>query len=341
MTAQRVAGRRCPFCGEAILDRRTLSMDHVFGKALGGRVTVPAHRMCNNQSGSGAEGDLQRPNTLLNLMKSVHGLDASSVRVTFSSGRIASLDLATGRASAPPEVARGDDGLIVRIEGTAQQVEAVYDKHRSRHPELGLPEYGNLPPGCVSSVSYETVQADLQLPLAAAEAVAIKSALGACTLAYGDAFSETPLASALRRMQSNPDARNPVETPAGTGRLAMLDAMISQFATQVGMPSAEISALPRLVPSAGAVVHDVILVQSGKNTLLYAHYLSELIPPYPLAIEARLPELTPGLRPVLPVLLRDDGTTGRLQVTDFTQVVMQPVIDSAIAGEPDEDGEGS
>ena len=47
---------RCPFCGQALLPGQELSSDHVFAKALGGRVQVPAHRSCNSRFGAGAEG---------------------------------------------------------------------------------------------------------------------------------------------------------------------------------------------------------------------------------------------------------------------------------------------
>lgn len=323
---------RCPFCGSKLLQDQGLSMDHVFGDALGGHVQVPAHKLCNNQFGSGAEGELQRPGTPVNLLKMMHGLRAHPVRVTFPSGRRASLDLTSGRVHAEPSVTRADSGLTVRIEGTAAQVEGAYAAMRSRRRELGLPEFRDLPAECAGTVSYQTARVDLALPLAAAEAMAVKSALGACTLAYGPAFAGTPLAAALRATQDSPATQGPA-VPAD--HLGALDAQIAATAASAGLAPAGISALPRLVPPQGITVHDVILVPYGQQTLLFAHYLSAVIPPYGFLVAAPLPPLTPGLRAAAPLLLRDGGAADRLEVTDFTQALIQPVIDAAIASSED------
>jgi hypothetical protein len=83
--------------------------------------------------------------------------------------------------------------------------------------------------------------------------------------------------------------------------------------------------------------HDVVLVPYRQQTLLFAHYLSAVIPPYGFLVGAPLPPLTPGLRGVMPLLLRDGGAVDRLEVTDFTQILMQPVIDAAVASSEDAD----
>ena len=70
--------------------------------------------------------------------------------------------------------------------------------------------------------------------------------------------------------------------------------------------------------------------------MLFAHYLSSLIPPYGIMVDAPLPPLTPGLSASMPVLLRDGGAKDRLEVTDFTQRLMQPALD-AIAATADGD----
>jgi hypothetical protein len=326
------ADSNCPFCGLDLLPNQQVTRDHVFGRAMGGRVVVSAHRTCNNQFGAGAEGEMQRPNTVGNLLKAAFGLRAGTVRVTFPSGRPASLDLRTGRVRADRSVTRAEDGLIVRIEGTEAQVRSAYLAHRSRHPELGLPEFEDLPPECVGTVSYQSARVDLALPLAAAEAVAVKSALGACVLAYGPRFAATPLAAALRTLLNSPTAQGPAVPP---DRLGILDAQIALSAAEAGLSPEGISALPRLVPQQGQVVHDVILVPYNQQTLLFAHYLSAPIPPYGFIVAAPLPPLTPDLPAVLPLLLRDGGTADHLEITDFTQRLMQPVIDAALASSAD------
>jgi hypothetical protein len=163
-----------------------------------------------------------------------------------------------------------------------------------------------------------------------AEIVAVKSALGACVLAYGSAFATSGFAAALRAVQDDPaNLQRPWGYPA---YLDMLDANISVAAAQAGLSAAEISGLPRLVPAAGETVYDVILVPlTGQRTLLFAHYTSMLIPPYGIMIGARLPPLTPDLQPILPILLRDGGAKYRLDVTDFTRRLLQPAIDALLA----------
>jgi hypothetical protein len=96
----------CPLCGAEILSGQELSKDHVFGRALGGHITVIVHKTCNNQIGSAAEGNLQRPNTVINLMKAGRGLDASPIPGTFPSGRRAELDLKDGNLCSPPVLLR-------------------------------------------------------------------------------------------------------------------------------------------------------------------------------------------------------------------------------------------
>lgn len=120
-------------------------------------------------------------------------------------------------------------------------------------------------------------------------------------------------------------------------QLGSLDAQIAATAASVGVAPAAISTLPRLDPPSGVTVHDVILVPYGQQTLLFAHYLSVMIPPYGFKIEAPLPPFTDGLLAAAPLLLRDGGAADRLEVTDFTQTLIQPVIDAAIASNQDPD----
>ena len=297
-----------------------------FGEALGGRVVVRAHETCNSQSGSGAEGDLQRPNTLVNLIKARHGLHSSPVRGTFPSGRRADLNLSNGGVYSPPEVVKDSNGIPIRIEGTPPEVEKAYNQLRSRHPDFNLPEFNDLPPSSKAPVSYDNVNVDLVYDLKAAEAMAVKSALGACSLAYGSAFAASAYAAALR---AAPTALvDPQRQPRPAALLGVLDAQIAASAAQACLYPAQISALPHLEPVTGAAVHDVILVPAGQRTLLYAHYLSEVIPPYGMWIDAPLPPLSPGLRVVAPILLRDGGARDQLEITDFTQVLMQPAFDN-------------
>lgn len=274
----------------------------------------------------------------MSLLKAAHGLSACEARVVVASGTQASLDLASGQVRVHPKVTRGDNGLPVAIEGPPAVVEGIYGSVRSEHPSLGLPAFGDLPPACITRASPATARMSLTLPLAAAEAMAVKSALGACTLAYGPRFAATPLAAALRLPLASTTARGPSLAP---DHLAALDALIAQSAATARLSPRDTAALPHLVPAAGQDVHDVILVPSGQQTALFAHYLSMLIPPYGFLIDAPLPPLDPDLPALplpLPLLLRDGGTAGSLQVTDFAALLIQPVIDAARDGDTDTGG---
>ena len=317
----------CPFCGGELLSKQEASEDHIFGRSLGGRVVVMAHRTCNNQSGSAAEGNLQRPDTVINIIKAGMGLRTSPVQGMFPSGRPASVNFRDGSVRSPPIVHKADDGTNLRIEGTAEEAEKAYTKWRARNPHLNAPEFKDLPPELITPVSYDTVNLKVSYPLKDAEIVAVKSALGACALAYGSAFAAGEFAAALRAVQDDP--ANPQRQVAYPTYLDMLNARIPAAAAQAGLSTAEISGLPRLVPAAGETVHEVILAPlAGQQTLLFARYASVLIPPYGIMVGGRLPPLTPGIQPSRPILLRDGGTKNRLDVTDFTQRLLQPAIDA-------------
>jgi hypothetical protein len=116
----------------------------------------------------------------------------------------------------------------------------------------------------------------------------------------------------------------------------MLDALIANGAARAGLSADEISGLPHLVPAAGETVHEVILVPLGPQTLLFAHYMSELIPPYGILVGARLPPLSPGVQPSLPIVVRDGGAKDRLEITDFTRRLLQPAFDALPAAADDD-----
>ncbi|MBA2272466.1 MAG: hypothetical protein H0W21_00990 [Actinobacteria bacterium] len=60
----------CPFCASPLDDGRETSRDHIFGKAFGGRVTVPCCRDCNSFIGHDVEGLLHAPKQLVGLRSS-------------------------------------------------------------------------------------------------------------------------------------------------------------------------------------------------------------------------------------------------------------------------------
>lgn len=137
------------------------------------------------------------------------------------------------------------------------------------------------------------------------------------------------------------DPANPSRQVGNLSLLDSLDATIAVEAARVGISPARISALPRLVPAAAEIVYDVILVPQGKQTLLFAHYISMPIPLYGIMIGSRLPAITLGVEPVLPILLRDGGTREHLEITDFTRVILEPAINAAKATVSEDTAEDS
>lgn len=65
----RKASLKCPFCLMVLEPGRKKSKDHIFGQAFGSTATVYACSQCNNRLGHEVEGKLQKPNSLLNLLK--------------------------------------------------------------------------------------------------------------------------------------------------------------------------------------------------------------------------------------------------------------------------------
>ncbi|MEU5214127.1 hypothetical protein [Streptomyces sp. NPDC020742] len=317
-----IAAPPCPFCGLPVADD-DLSMDHVFGDAFGARAKVPAHRSCNNQSGGDAEGRLHHPNSLMNLVRWRHGKAVKDIPATFSSGRTARINPSTGVVSSPHVMVNkveSEGSISFQAEGTQAQVEAAYEKWRSRHPDLPLPALSDLPTDAFESVVYESAEVSMKLDLQAAQGTAVKAALGACTLAYGPSFTATPLAAALRAAGQAPPAQY---CRVAATVLDSTDALIAEML-------AEAHPGPMLVPREGSKEYDVILLPAGQETVVFVHILSTLMPPYGIKISAPVPGLSPGVSPVLPVLLREDAD-GRISATDFTEILM----DVLAADQPD------
>lgn len=204
----------CPFCGHSCSPGQELSKDHVFGRAFGARTLVTAHKSCNNDSGRGPEGQLHRKNSLFILLKAQHGLDAAPIPATFASGRSGEFVPASGKLwmqpgpLAPPAGgAAVVSGPTFSFAGTPAQAKRAYAAWRSRNP--GAPAFENLPAGAVRHMSVDQLTSTLVYSEPAAPAVALKSALGACTLAYGPAFPATAFSSALRTLAAAPPRSQP------------------------------------------------------------------------------------------------------------------------------------
>ena len=147
----------CPFCGTEMLPEQELSKDHVFVRALGGRVVIMAHRTCNSQSGSAAEGDLQRPTPSSTCSRRSRASTQTQCRGRFPLGRRASLDLKNGSVHSPPTVDEAGDGTTLRIEGTPAEAEKALDAGLRTKPSPRCAGVQRPAAQFITPVSYDTV----------------------------------------------------------------------------------------------------------------------------------------------------------------------------------------
>ena len=184
----------CPYCNGIFVDE-TPTDDHVFIKAMGGHVTIDAHRRCNSRIGHDIEGVLQRSNTLLNLQQQVTG-EGKPLRATLeTSGDRVEVDL-VGRDLRfhKPIMDTEQDGVLTRMaRGTTQQVDKVLKDHgfspEQRDAMLAGAERMHLVD--------VPLRIEIRHDLALADRLTAKTALGAGAL-VDVAFGDSVLAARLR-----------------------------------------------------------------------------------------------------------------------------------------------
>lgn len=307
-----------------MLPGEELSQDHIFGRAFGGKAKVRAHRKCNNESGMDAEGGLQKSDTLHNFLKQLQGR-GRPVPMVSASGRGTEIDLHSQRVHSSPNVKVEQNGgqVSVRIEGLASKAESAYEGYRAKHPEFPLPAFGDLPPSAIAHDPQTEFTVTLKLPLALAEAVALKAASGAGTYAYGPAFPATAFGQALRSRAATPTTEADRRAGLTAGGL---DGVVAGIATRVGFTAEQVGGLPRMAPRLDGRTLSVLFVPNGRETWLLAHFMSFPTPPYGIRIPAPLPALTPGLTSALPVLLRD--APGQMEIVDYNALLLQPALEA-------------
>jgi hypothetical protein len=316
-------------------DQNLAGETHVFGEAFGGRATVRTHPDCNSDIGGGPEGRLHGGRSLINFVASVQGLSATEVPGKAKDGTELSTDFAARRTSlARPEVeiAKGSEVVNLRAVGRPEHLQKILRDWRKAYGDQ-VPLWEDLTPEQRASVEQATqaVEIGLSLSLPDAEAFAVKAALGAGVLAFGEGFAGSQLAESLRNWASTP-FDNPLEEGSTKPRheIAMLDALDASLggqAAQMSQTGMEVD-LPPIVPDQGSATNQATFVPlPGKPaTAVFVHILGFPIPPYGLQVEGELPKGELGLA-ASPVVVRE--VDGRLKVINVMERLMRPVIEAA------------
>lgn len=189
--------KRCPYCAK-IIQSNEFSRDHVFIQALGGRAQVASCRRCNSKIGSEVEGELQRPNTILNLIKQIRGF-GTAVRATLEIDNAEiehNLHTNEIRARNPVERTRTGNSIDYKIEGSPAQVRSILRKF-----DLDSSAIENM---ITTASAKELVGAKLRIDIGhdiyTAERLAAKVALGAGVLLGDSSFIDSQLADNLRKV---------------------------------------------------------------------------------------------------------------------------------------------
>ncbi len=323
----------CPLCGHPLGD--TTSRDHVFGDAFGGRFTVRTHPTCNSSIGGAAEGRLHSGDSFINFVASVQGLQAAEVPGTAQDGTRVSTDFAGRRTSlAKPEVSKTEDAKTVQLKavGRAEHLKKVLADWRKAYGDQ-VPRWVDLTPEQRASAERgpEEIEMHLSLDLADAEAFAVKAALGAGVLAFGEDFAGSELAESLRRWAASPFDNPLVEGSTKPRRqLEMLDALdrlLTSYAAEMAKSGMEVD-LPAIVPSPHSSTNQVTFVPLPKasGTALFLHLLGTPLPPYGLQLEGHLPRGELGI-PTSPIVVREGD--GELEIVRTTERLMEPVVKAA------------
>jgi hypothetical protein len=311
-----------------------MNQDHVFGEAFGGKAKVWVHEACNSSMGAGPEGRLHRANSFLNVFASLRGIAKQEVVGTTPNGSKVSADLSKGSAQPARlevEISETRGTIVLQATGREEHLKKIVNDWRKKHGEQ-IPRWADLTPAQRITVqeSPRVVEVVVSLDLSDAEAFAAKVALGAGVLAFGPDYAGSTLAASLRAWVKAP-FDNPLLPGSANPRtkfdaLAALDAQFAALATQMSS-SLQMPTIPTLV-NADIETHQVVFAGVGGRTNVFVQILGAPIPPYGLNVAGEAPGALSGM-PSLAVLVRE--RSGVLEKTDFGQLLMMPVVQSAKA----------
>jgi hypothetical protein len=184
----------CPYCARHPGNGGGPTRDHVFVAALGGRAKVDACRHCNSTIGHAIEGPLLKPGSFLNLLAQARG-GGRPLPGTLA-GEGVTYDLATReiRSGKPVTVTTAGDERHYELRGSPAQVRALLAKQGIRGADAEVLLKTAVPADTADAQVNTTVTVDLPL----SDRLAAKTALGCGAIAFGDAFTNTPLGALLR-----------------------------------------------------------------------------------------------------------------------------------------------
>lgn len=294
----------CPFCGKAI-PADASSRDHVFGDAFGGRIKVPSCKPCNSTIGHDIEGPLHAPDSLLAFARAGAGLagrplrgryrnDGTPVNVHWTEGGAVQRDPAV-------KVTKEEGTISIEVGGTEQQVRNVWRGLRKK--------YGSAIPTIEEALANATRTSDPspwieikltnQLPIL--HRFAAKVALSGGAAIWGDIFTESPFADALRDILLTPsEDYDPNGLKCDFRYLSEVESA-AKSAAPVDIPEIPLpNPGPGIVPTSQVVFGPV--PRGGEPaTAIFVTILNFSAPPYGIL----LPGAVPG-NPTLPIVLREE-----------------------------------
>jgi hypothetical protein len=285
----------CPYCSRPFEAGGGRTVDHVFAKAWGGRLTIGACDECNSFVGSEVEGPFDRPDSLMFFVRSGTELTDRPVPARFDDGSDAVWFRDRGVEPAAPKIRiERKDGEVVaaHFEGTEDQERKFMKDLRRRHPDLvssprvrRVARPADPPP---------KIRLSLGLKLGDANRLVAKIGLGAGAALWGDPFVLTETAAAMRDTLRAPDGR--FSWDAERFRPGLIDATIEVATERLGirLPS---PTMPK--PSRGASRTSQIVIcpvhRHDAGTAIFVHVLNAALPSQGVVFPGKLPLLLPAV----------------------------------------------
>jgi hypothetical protein len=294
----------CPFCGKAIPSDES-SRDHVFGEAFGGRIKVPCCEPCNSTIGHGIEGPLHAPDSLLAFARAGAGLagrplrgqyrdDGTPVNVNWTEGGAVPRDPAV-------KVTKQEDTISIQVGGTEQQVRKVWRGL--------LRTYGSAIPTIEEALASATrtsdplpwIEIELTNQLPILHKFAAKVALSGGAAIWGDIFTESPFADALRDILATLSANYDPNALKCDSRYLSEVASAAKTVAPVDIPEIPLpNPGPGIVPTSPVVF--VPVPRGGQPaTAVFVTILNFSAPPYGILLSGAVPG-----NPTLPIVLREE-----------------------------------
>lgn len=322
----------CPLCGQTLSE--PLSDDHVFGDAFGATKKVVTHKACNNQVGGSAEGRMHRPDTVFNFIRALHGLNTEPLRGVMQDGREITFDPKT-RTVLPRRptvnVVPDPEARTTHLTGNGSeaQIRRLLRDWRKKYSSQ-IPRYEDLTQDQleVIRIPVDEIMLRLNTHSAEAEQFAVKAALGAGVLAYGTEFAGTPLAVGLREWRDRPFI-DPFDCNAQMApqRIALgsLGATAQSLASVTrGLPGRP--PLPPFESPPNARTYQALFVPDGLGqTCVFVQVLGMNVVPWGISVPEPLPKGRFGV-PAAPVLVREIEDHADVDVTHYTDLIMEPVV---------------